>query len=196
MDIFGMWLYRGKWVSAELRILIPASVLGIVIGTMLFEYMSPAIIRLLLGVIAIAFTAHHWLEQKFRTSKTKVVLSAPVGIVAAVTAGFTSFVAHSGGPPINMYLLRRNLDRTQFVGTAVAFFAVVNYVKLVPYAWLGQFEIGNLTTSLALAPLAPIGMAAGVWLHNRVTDRFFFRIVYLLLFVVGIKLFYDGLNGL
>jgi hypothetical protein len=32
----------------------------------------------------------------------------------------------------------------------------------------------------------------GVWLHNRVTDRFFFRVAYTLLFLVGMKLIYDG----
>jgi hypothetical protein len=78
------------------------------------------------------------------------------------------------------------------------FFAVVNYVKLIPYSWLGQLDGSNLNTSLVLAPLAPVGVATGVWLHNRVTDRLFFRIAYTLLFVVGLKLVYDGaieLNG-
>jgi hypothetical protein len=91
-----------------------------------------------------------------------------------------------------MYLLRRHLDRTAFVGTTVVFFAVVNYVKLIPYSWLGQFDGSNLSTSLVLAPLAPVGVAMGVWLHNRVTDRLFFRVAYTLLFVVGLKLMYDG----
>lgn len=35
----------------------------------------------------------------------------------------------------------------------------------------------------------------GVWLHRRVSDRFFFRFVYTLLFFVGIKLVYDGIRG-
>ena len=195
MDLVSLWAYRGKWISRELRVLIPASFLGIVIGTLLFEYMSPAIIRLLLGVIAISFTLHHWIEEKVRAGTEQGLFPESVGMVAAATAGFTSFIAHAGGPPLNMYLLRRGLDRSQFVGTSVVFFAVVNYVKLVPYSWLGQFDPGNLTTSLVLAPLAPIGIGIGVWLHNRVSDKFFFRFVYVLLFVVGIKLIYDGLTG-
>jgi len=73
----------------------------------------------------------------------------------------------------------------RFVATTVVFFAVVNCVKLVPYAWLGQLDRSNLYTSLVLSPLAPVGVAAGVWLHNRVTDRLFFRVAYTLLFVVG-----------
>jgi uncharacterized membrane protein YfcA len=196
MDLVSLWVYRGKWIGAELRILIPASLIGIGIGTLLFEYMSPAVIRLLLGGIAITFTVHHWVREKIRAGKDQVVISPMIGMVAAATSGFTSFVAHAGGPPLSMYLLRRGLDRTQFVGVTVVFFAVANYVKLIPYAWLGQFDSTNLSTSLLLAPLAPVGIGIGVWLHNRVSDKFFFRFVYVLLFLVGIKLIFDGLKNL
>ena len=92
-------------------------------------------------------------------------------------------------------MLRRGINRTQFVATTVVFFAVVNYVKLVPYYWLGQFDASNLKTSLVLAPLAPVGIGIGVWLHNRVTDQIFFRIAYAMLFVVGLKLIVDGISG-
>jgi TolB-like protein len=80
-----------------------------------------------------------------------------------------------------------------FVATTVLLFAAINYVKLLPYAWLGQLSAGNLATSLVLAPLAPVGVYAGVWLHRRVTDRFFFHLMYVVLFVVGCKLLYDGI---
>jgi uncharacterized membrane protein YfcA len=93
-----------------------------------------------------------------------------------------------------MYLLRRSLNRTEFVATTVFFFIVVNSVKLIPYGWLGQLDSSNLLTSLVLAPLAPIGVELGHILHHRVSDRFFFRLMYVLLFVVGLKLIYDGLS--
>jgi uncharacterized membrane protein YfcA len=193
MDLLGLWAYRGKWVAPELRILLPASLAGIAIGTLMFEFMSPARLRLLLGIVAISFTLHHWLQARLRRAATQELFGPVVGTAAATVAGFTSFIAHAGGPPITMYLLRRGIDRTQFVATTVVFFAVVNYVKLVPYGWLGQFDASNLKTSLVLAPLAPVGIGMGVWLHNRVTDRFFFRVAYTMLFVVGLKLMYDGL---
>ena len=195
MDLIGLWAYRGKWILPELRILLPASLAGIAIGTLMFEFMSPARLRLLLGVVAISFTLYHWLQSRLSQAADGRLFGPAVGIAAATAAGFTSFIAHAGGPPITMYLLRRGIDRTQFVATTVVFFAVVNYVKLVPYYWLGQFDASNLKTSLVLAPLAPVGIGIGVWLHNRVTDRIFFRIAYAMLFVVGLKLMYDGMTG-
>ena len=196
MDLFSLWAFRGKWLISEIRILVPASLLGIGIGTLLFGYMSPALIRLMLGVVAITFTLHYWAQQYLRRGAKQALFPPVVGVVAAAIAGFTSFIAHAGGPPLNMYLLRRGLDRTLFAGTAVFFFTVVNYVKLVPYAWLGQFDASNLGTSLVLSPLAPIGIGVGFWLHQRVTDRFFFLLVYGALLVVGIKLIVDGVTGL
>jgi len=196
MDLVALWKFRGKWVWPELRVLLPASLIGILTGTMLFEYMSAAVIRLIVGVVAIVFTLHFWINKQRSNSSNLVNYPRSFGLIGASVAGFTSFVAHSGGPPISMYLLRRPLDRTDFAATSIVFFAVVNYVKLVPYTWLGQFDSDNLATSAALVILAPIGVLIGVWLHRRVSDRFFFAFVYVLLFVVGLKLVYDGLGGL
>ena len=196
MDVFAIWAYRGKWVMPELRILVPASLIGIGIGTLLFEYMSPAIIRLTLGTIAIVFTLNYWIQPMIKGEVEQSLYPPVVGTIAGAIAGLTSFIAHAGGPPLNMYLLRRKLNRTEFVGISVVFFAVANYVKLLPYAWLGQLDISNLSTSLVLSPLAPIGVGIGVWLHKRVSDRIFFYFAYALLFVVGSKLVYDGITGL
>ena len=196
MDLVALWKFRGKWVWPELRVLLPASLLGIFVGTLLFEYMSPFVVKLIVGVVAISFTLHHWVSTRYRARSELKDFPRRYGVLGGSVAGFTSFVAHAGGPPINMYLLRRPLNRTDFAATTIVFFAVVNYVKLVPYTWLGQFDPTNLATSAALAILAPIGVLTGAYLHARVSDRFFFAFVYVLLFAVGIKLVYDGLTGI
>ncbi len=193
MDVFAVWAYRGEWVISELRLILPASLLGIAAGTLLFDALSPDLIRLLLGILAITFSLQHWATVSRRRQSPPALFGPRLAAVAAASAGFTSFVAHAGGPPLSVYLLRRGLNRTQFVATSAVFFTVVNYVKLVPYTWLGQFDHSNLMTSLVLAPLAPAGIGLGVWLHRRVSDRLFFRIAYVMLFVVGCKLMWDAL---
>lgn len=194
MDLLSLWAYRGKWVWPELKVLLPASLFGIAAGTLLFGTLSADAVKLIVGVVAILFTSHYFLIQRRKSSASASYLSPRLGVPGGAAAGFTSFIAHAGGPPLSMYLLRRPLNRTEFVATAVAFFAVVNYVKLVPYGWLGQLASDNLMASLVLAPFAPIGVRLGVWLHNNVSDRFFFRFVYLLLFIVALKLISDGLG--
>ena len=191
MDLFSLWAFRGKWVVSEIRLLVPAALVGIAVGTLMFDTMSTGVLRLLLGTVAVTFTLHHWITR-LTASSVKNTYSRRVGAVAAAIAGFTSFIAHAGGPPLSMYLLRRNLDKTRFAGTTVFFFMAVNYVKLIPYGWLGQFDVSNLGTSLVLSPLAPLGVFTGVWLHKRISDQFFFLIVYGLLFIIGLRLMVDG----
>jgi uncharacterized membrane protein YfcA len=194
MDLFALKRYQGRWSGEDIRLLVPASLVGIVVGTLLFGTMSTAAVRLIVGLVAIAFTLMYWFRPRLDAAHRDPPRA--LGVVGGALAGFTSFVAHAGGPPVNMYLLRRSLDRTCFVATVALFFAVVNYVKLLPYGWLGQFDAANLMTSLVLLPLAPIGIEVGYRLHLKVSDRQFYHIVYVLLFGVGAHLVYDGIMGL
>lgn len=190
MDLFGLWAYRGRFDGRSLRLLLPAALAGIGIGWLTAGLMDDRVIRLIVGAVAVAFTLDHWIGRR-AAADPKAPDPVKGGFWAAVS-GFTSFIAHAGGPPLSVYLLPLKLDKTEFVGTAVIFFAVVNYVKLVPYTWLGQFSVANLATSLVLAPLAPLGIWLGIRLHRRTSPVWFYRLSYLMIFVVGLKLAWDG----
>ena len=191
MDLVGLYTYRGLWDREQMKILAPGAVVGIVLGALTFAITSEDAVRLIIGAIAVGFTLWRFVgvfrapEQKAKPSWTKGSFWSGVG-------GYTSFVAHAGGPPLNVYLLPQHLDKTQYVGTTVVFFALVNYVKLVPYGILGQFDVTNLATSAVLAPLAPVGVLMGVVLHRRISQELLFRVVYAGLLLTGVKLLWDG----
>jgi len=195
MDFIGTWAYWRKWDGPNLRILIVAALFGVALGTATFRFVDADSTRLLIGVIAVGFTLNHWLRRNADTRPPTGRSWKKGGFWGAV-AGFTSFVAHAGGPPVNVYLLPQKMDRTLYQSTAVIFFTAVNYMKLVPYTWLGQLDVGNLTTSGLLAPVAILGIGLGVWMHTRVSDTLFYRFCYGFLFLTGIKLLYDGISGL
>ncbi len=195
MDLFGVWAYRNRWDGRNLRILLPAALLGIALGTASFRYLDGDMIRLMLGAMALAFVGRHLLQTDAAAGGTAQGPSAVRGGIWGTIAGFTTFVAHAGGPPVSIYLLPQRLDRTVFVATATVFYITVNYVKLVPYGWLGQLNTQNLSTAAVLAPLVPVGMGLGLVLHKRVSDRLFYRICYALLAATGAKLLYDGATG-
>ncbi|HAY48849.1 MAG TPA: hypothetical protein DCY62_07785, partial [Thalassospira sp.] len=90
------------------------------------------------------------------------------------------------------FLLPQRMDKSIFVGTTVMFFIVVNYVKLVPYWFLGQFSSANLGTSAVLIPVALFGTWVGLWAHDKVNVVLFYRVCYALLFLTGIKLLWDA----
>lgn len=194
MDIVGVVAYRSSWDPINMRILVPGSVLGILLGTATFRFLDENLIRLMIGALALAFVLRYWLA---RTPPAEPAApSRRRGSLWAAVSGFTSFVAHAGGPPLSVYLLPQQMDKTLFVGTTVIYFAFVNYLKLIPYSLLGQFSGENLLTSLLLSPLAPAGMWLGIWLHRRIDEQLFYQTVYVMLAVVGLKLVYDGLGPL
>ncbi len=191
MDVHGAWVYRGRWDKANLKILMPAALVGLAVGTFTFRYLDARIIRLIIGAIAVGFTIHYWLAGLAAARAARGV-DALRGSFWGAVAGFTSFIAHASGPPMSVYLLPQRMHKTRFLATTIILVLFMNYVKLVPYAWIGQFRSENLYTSLVLLPLAPLGMWLGIWLHRVVPEQAFYRVCYLLLFLTGLKLLYDG----
>jgi uncharacterized membrane protein YfcA len=195
MDIAGLRAWWGKWSRRELLSILPGGLLGIALGTAVFGLLGDRQVKLMVGVISLAFLARSlWQTRPGRMTPPPAEPSRLRGGFWATLSGLTSTVAHAGGPPLAVYLYPLRLDRAKLVATTVVFFGVINYVKLVPYFFLGQLSAQNLLTSLVLLPLAPMGVALGVWLAKRIEDRLFYRIVYVMLFVTGVKLVWDGLG--
>ncbi|MCC9622753.1 sulfite exporter TauE/SafE family protein [Thalassospira sp. MA62] len=192
MDLANVWAYRKSWDRRNMRILLPAALIGILIGYLSFNYLNEAAVKLIIATIAIVFTLDHWLRGKNVGGEGKKP-TVGKGSILGTLAGFTSFVAHAGGPPVSVFLLPQRMDKSLFVGTTVMFFIVVNYVKLIPYALLGQFDTSNLETSLLFVPVALFGTWLGLWAHDKVSVTLFYRVCYSLLFLTGLKLLSDSI---
>ncbi len=192
MDATALRPYWGLWDVRNLVTTAPGAVLGTAIGLATFDLMSPDALRVMVGTIALVFSLRWWLAREAGPAREP---GFGRGTFWSTLAGFTSFSVHAGGPPLHVYLLSQRPDKTTFQATTVAFFFAVNWLKLGPYAWLGQLDGSNLATSLVLAPLAPLGIALGAWLHHRIDETIFFRFVYASLVVLGLKLIRDGLVG-
>jgi len=178
----------------NLWIILPGGILGVLVATLTYRWVDEQMLRLLIGAIAVAFALNYYSQAWRRAQPARQASRVRGGIWSAV-AGFTSFSAHAGGPPISVYLLPQRLDKTLFVGTTVVFFAFVNYIKLVPYALLGQFRAEILLNALLLAPVAVAGVYLGLWLHHRLSERWFYRLCYALLLLTGLRLLQQGLVG-
>lgn len=193
MDLVGLVAYRRRFDRRMMRMLFPGAVFGITLGAATFAITSDDVVGLIVGGLAVGFTLDRWLAPRLR--QAEAAASQPGAAKAAFwssLAGYTSFVAHAGGPPLNVLLLPQRLDKGVYVGTTVMFFALANYVKLIPYTLIGQFEGVNLGTSLLLAPLAPVGFGLGYVFNRRVDEAMFYRIAYGALFLTGLKLLWDG----
>lgn len=194
MDAMALKAYWGQWSRPDARLLVLGAVPGIAIGAMLFGFVDEQMLKLALGLMALGFVAFMLARNRgWVAARKSGDLSAPRATFWGALGGFTSFVAHAGGPPTSIHLLSRPLGKTEYQATSVIVFAVINLLKLPCYAVLGLFPAANLTASALLAPVAALGLWLGVIAHRRVPERMFFGIIYVCLVLVGVKLIADGL---
>ena len=189
MDVLGMAAFRKNVDRRLLLFLLPAGLLGIVVGALLFKLLDARVVAGIVGGFTLAFLAQRLLFPPRPDSQPP---PRWVGALLTVTSGFTSFVAHAGGPPLNAYVIPLRMAPAVFTGTLAFFFFFINMAKWVPYAWLGLLDLRNMATSVALLPFAPMGVWVGVRIAKRIKPALFYRLIYTGMFLTGCKLVWDA----
>ncbi len=194
-DVVTVWSYRREFDRRNLMTLAPGALIGVLAGYLLAAKVSDAAVGLAVGVISIGFALRRLLSGGQAERRVRRA-SWSGGSLWGFICGFTSMIAHAGGPPFQIYVMPQKLPPAVFVGTGAIFFAAINWVKVLPYLALGQFSPQNLLASAALLPVAIAATFAGVWLVRRVPAERFYGIIYWLLLLVGARLIWDGIRHL
>lgn len=191
MDLIGL---RRFWSNADRRILKiilwPAGI-GMLFGFLFFSLITPQMLSLSIGIFTLLF-----LIQSLVMSRIELKEAKPyplLGRLMGCLSGFTSFVAHIGGPPVTIYMLREKLSPMVYTSTLGIFFTAMNFGKLAPYAYLDLLNFNQLATSILLLPLVPVGVYLGFYLAKKISVKWYYIIVQCCLLVVSIKLIADGL---
>jgi uncharacterized membrane protein YfcA len=191
MDLLGVAAFRKDFDFKFLKFLVPFGLVGTVVGALLFRLLDARMVAGIVGGFTLLFLAQRLL---FPPTPDSPPPPRWLGAVLTVTSGFTSFVAHAGGPPLSAYVIPLRLSPVKFTATMAFFFFVINLSKWIPYAWLGLLDLRNMATSVVLLPLAPLGVWIGVWLARRISPVWFYRILYVGMLLTGIKLLWDSVG--
>lgn len=190
-DAYSLWTYRGTIDRRNVLILLPAAVVGIAAGYFLAAYLSEFVISAVIGIIATVFAVRSLFFAKAELAPAKRA-NVPAGLFWGFVTGFTSMILHAGGPPFQIYVQPQKLERDLFIGTSTLFFAAVNWIKVPPYLMLGELNLDILKVSLVLAPLALISTYLGVKLVRRFSTESFYKIINVLLLLVGLKMMWSA----
>ena len=190
MDLLGVAVFRKDFDKTLLKFLIPFALVGTLMGALLFKLLDAKVVAGLVGAFTLLFLAQRLL---FPPKPDSPPPPRWLGALLSITTGFTSFIAHAGGPPISVYVIPLRLSPIKFTATMAFLFFVINLSKWIPYAWLGLLDMRNMSTSLVLLPLAPLGVWVGVRIARRVSQVLFYRLLYGGMFLTGCKLLWDGL---
>ncbi|HEY1364573.1 MAG TPA: sulfite exporter TauE/SafE family protein [Xanthobacteraceae bacterium] len=192
-DVISVIAYRHDWDARNLKVMLPGAIVGIAAAWVLAAHVSDAHVRLVIGTIALGFVLHRWLGRHGAAVRRP---TAPHGLFWGGVSGFTSTLCQAGSPPFQVHVMPQQLDKLTFVGTMTIFFAAVNVAKVVPYLALGQFSSAGLATSAALLPIAVVTNFIGIWLVRVTPAELFYRLSYLLIFIVALALIGGGLRDL
>jgi uncharacterized membrane protein YfcA len=198
-DWFGLYAYRHSFDGRVVAIMIPAGLIGVVLGYLSIPYIDlhvpggERIITGLIGAIGLVFSAY----MIFRHDPNGPAVQPKIapGLFWGALAGFTSYVSHSGAPPYQTYVQPLRLDRLAYAGTATIIFAFINATKL-PFYWAtGQVNLD----SLWMAGLIAVPAVGGVFLGKRmvgwVSQATFYNVTTWALLLVSVKLLWDAVSG-
>ena len=193
-DAVTVYAFRRDYDGQMLKLMLPGALIGSLIGSLTAAWISPEQVRFGVGVLAFVFCMNAW----FGPGANNPVALPHDPIRARFwggVSGFTSFIIHAGGAPFSIYALPRRLSKEAMAGTSAIFFALVNLMKVPAYLGLGQLTWETLKLSAVLLPAAIVANMGGIWLVRRVSLGLFYKILYGLLFVLSLKLIFDGLRG-
>jgi uncharacterized membrane protein YfcA len=195
-DGFAVWVYRKSWNRRIFVIVIGGMTIGVGIAWALASVISEPAVRLFVGVLTVAFAIYGWIGPKAIAGELDRKPGVASGLFWGALSGFASTICQAASPPYQMYVLRLHLPKMIFVGTTAMVLAALNWMKVVPYFALGQFSAKGLATSLILLPLAIAANQLGFWLVRKVPTEAFYRIILILMFIVGLELTRGGVMGL
>jgi uncharacterized membrane protein YfcA len=186
-DIFAVALHWGGWNKKLILLLLPGAIIGITIGTFFITNAPTETLRTLLGIIVLLFALFKVFEKRILNIFTYQPRNWH-GLVAGVITGFSSALAHTGGPPVSIYLLMQKVTPAVFIATSALFFFIVNWIKVPYYAYAGLFDWVELRRIIWVLPLVPLGVWTGRWLAYRINRQTFENIIVILLFINGVLL--------
>ncbi|KMK66349.1 sulfite exporter TauE/SafE family protein [Puniceibacterium sp. IMCC21224] len=194
IDAASLRAYWKKWSWPDAKVLILGMVPGTVLGALFYARADPDSIRLLIGVISLAFVGWQMAQKAGLMRLSERRLGPRAGLLAGVGIGITSFISHAGGPVAAVYLLGQKLPKTTYQATTVLVFWAVNLFKFSFYAVMGILTFDTLGIDLVLAPFAILGTWIGIRIHKIVPEMLFFGLTYVLLSITGVKLIWDAIG--
>ncbi|MGF1769723.1 sulfite exporter TauE/SafE family protein [Enterovibrio makurazakiensis] len=196
MDFFAVRYHYKSADYVVIKRMLPGALLGVALAGFYIHAVPQAGLKLTIGFLSLWFCIHYVLSEFGLMKAAKKQKGKIAAMIWGGVSGFSSTTVHAGGGPASIYLLPQKLEKVTLVATMAVFFALLNVVKVIPYAAIGEFDQTNLLTALILIPLAPLGVKMGVWMLHRVSQKRIYQLCYLFLLLSGIKLSADGIISL
>lgn len=197
-DSFGVLYYHRHANWKVLFRLMPAALVGIVIGFFLMKLLlrgdinkANEIIRISIGVLVLLLILLKFLKDRLylaELDKLSPLWSWVVAISFGVLAGITTQLANAAGPITLIYLLAMRLPKDTFIGTSAWYFSILNCCKVPFMIALGFITTDSLLFNLKLVPVVLLGAILGILISAKMSTKSFEKWIVLLTILAALKL--------
>ena len=183
-----IWLLlQGGLVTQVIRRYWPFLIMlgfGSALGSQILATASPVTMRLVIGTLVIILCPLPFLPQSWAISPaTQRWLNPLAGLAMGLVGGATVMLA-----PAIVYFVALRIEKNLFVASmgAIALFSMLPlFTSLAVSRVLGESEL--ILSALAFVPAAA-GMAVGIWLRGRISQRGFQAVLSIALLAIGLNL--------
>jgi len=176
-DIMGFLLNRkgGSW--RQVLPMVPAAILGVLVGWQLLTYIDNTSARWLIGLIILGLLAFNQIlarrEDLFRALTQNRGFTWGMGLLG----GTTTMLANAAGPIMTVYFLAQRWDKKTYLGVFSRFFLFINLFKLPFSRHLGLVNAPSLYTNLVLLPGVVVGIGLGWWILQKIPQKYFEKVL-------------------
>jgi uncharacterized membrane protein YfcA len=181
--------FRSGIDRGELKWILPALLLGVLIGTAILLKTPPQHLVVALGALVASYGCYSVVAKPPRGSAPRWI-----GLAAGLVGGTMSASIGAGGPLYMMYLSRRISDKSRLRSTISALFVMTTTLRIVLFLFAALFtQDGLLTLALLLAPFIFLGLVIGHRLHVKMSRETLLKFIGALLTLAGLSLIRKGL---
>jgi len=189
-DAFALYMYWKEWDSDLVKQMLPAGIVGALIGTFLLSRLPTNLLRVILGIFVLLVVAYKFVSDRIKAITYK---SSPWHApLAGLLAGIASGMFNSGGPAFNSYLLLKKVSARPFIATGAIYFAILNLIKVPGFLYTGVLNLPLLVSLWWVFIFIPLGIWIARMTVTRVSPLTFERIIVILLIFSGFWLFWQS----
>jgi len=189
-DLIAVIYYRKEFLWSEIKKLLPASLLGLIVGLLLGNYINDKVFKLLIGIcIIVGVGIMIWLEKTSQQRQEKLTKNRWYSPVFGFILGFSTMIGNAAGPALSVYMLSKRLGKISFAATSAWFIMILNFTKipLQAFVWHNLTWSGFYLNLLAI-PFILLGGFIGIKIVKILPEREFRLLVIALVVISAILL--------
>lgn len=185
VNIGMLLIHLRPWVDwRKAAWLIVGCVVGQVPGVLILAYMPDLLLRRLIGVCVLLLSLQGLLKYQPKIRRT----SRKTALGAGILSGIMGISTNMAGPPVAFYVTYQDWHKDAMRATMQLTFFVNVLLRLPIYLEMKIFTLESVPAILTGLPAVLVGTYLGANCCRKINQDQFLRIVYLLLFLVGILL--------